>query len=611
MKSYARSVVVSLLSIVFLFALIFGATTWHARSLPAEYLIDRIEMCDGPIEACQQNGSYKTVALPDFQAPNTDEAVLQRSYRLQIPARIGDRAVNAVFFQRYDDAARIFMNGVLIRSDPGIATHRGQTWNRPTLLRLPGIVRSGNAVKIEIELSGYGFKGVTLLPILAGPHSELRRFYNVAHWATAAFAQGGVILMPIFAFAFGVLWLQQRRERTYGWMSLSLVFGTAVPAHFSFSELPLEFRDWTILWNAFVLIYLFALAQFVSRYLNARNRRREVIHLATVVASISLWLAVRDKFLLPTIGLTHIITISWALTVLSDLHHYRKSRTLDQYIIFGILSLALAVSVNDVFHIYFKFYLTPYFLGQILPISMLFLSISLIIMRLISVIGDHDKLSQSLQAQVEARSRELEASYARLAEAERKTAVDAERHRIMLDLHDGVGGHLTSMMAYMKNKDLSDHHLQDSVQTALRELSGAIDSLDGDNDAVAVLGMLRERYEPVLQRQGITLTWQVVGEPSLDHPGPESNLNLVRLCQEAFSNIVKHSEATRVDVLVDDRSLTIADDGKGIQRHKASETGRVGVGLSAMRERASRIGARFDITNTEPGTKIFLAWPTD
>ena len=88
-------------------------------------------------------------------------------------------------------------------------------------------------------------------------------------------------------------------------------------------------------------------------------------------------------------------------------------------------------------------------------------------------------------------------------------------------------------------------------------------------------------------------------------------MGLLRITQEALTNVAKHAEATKVDIdLVfgeDGVDLQITDDGRGFDS-TAIPPGHFGIGN--MMERSEKIGATFDL-ESEPGggTRITVTWP--
>ena len=92
---------------------------------------------------------------------------------------------------------------------------------------------------------------------------------------------------------------------------------------------------------------------------------------------------------------------------------------------------------------------------------------------------------------------------------------------------------------------------------------------------------------------------------------PEAATQLYRIAQEAFTNALRHAQATRLDVsLADTRSglrLRIADDGRGLP----SDAGKgAGLGLPGMGYRAGLIGAKLEILrNASRGTAVVVTLP--
>lgn len=101
----------------------------------------------------------------------------------------------------------------------------------------------------------------------------------------------------------------------------------------------------------------------------------------------------------------------------------------------------------------------------------------------------------------------------------------------------------------------------------------------------------------------------VTGEPSQLHP--EAEVNLLRVIQEALSNVRKHSRAKRVSVtlsyLDDLLLLDIQDDGVGLPVSGPAGQGASGsFGLRSMRERVEALGGQMTV-ESEPGQGTTLA----
>jgi signal transduction histidine kinase len=82
-----------------------------------------------------------------------------------------------------------------------------------------------------------------------------------------------------------------------------------------------------------------------------------------------------------------------------------------------------------------------------------------------------------------------------------------------------------------------------------------------------------------------------------------------RICQEALTNVLKHSDATEVSVTINENNKTlqmeITDNGKGMEQVQLENS--VSMGLLGMRERAKIMGAHLSIDSKKnAGTSITL-----
>ena len=103
----------------------------------------------------------------------------------------------------------------------------------------------------------------------------------------------------------------------------------------------------------------------------------------------------------------------------------------------------------------------------------------------------------------------------------------------------------------------------------------------------------------------------------IDHLfSPEARINIYRIFQESLTNIVRHAEASRIEVEIkrenDLVTFRLKDDGKGFDLKKARSRslGKRGLGLTAMHERALMSGGSLNIRSRRgKGTEITLTIP--
>jgi len=93
-------------------------------------------------------------------------------------------------------------------------------------------------------------------------------------------------------------------------------------------------------------------------------------------------------------------------------------------------------------------------------------------------------------------------------------------------------------------------------------------------------------------------------------------MQIMRITQEALSNIRKHAQARNVRILLSAEpncQLLIEDDGIGFEKDQnQSEVMGNNIGMNIMQERASRIGASIEIeSEKDEGTRIIVNFPRD
>ena len=154
------------------------------------------------------------------------------------------------------------------------------------------------------------------------------------------------------------------------------------------------------------------------------------------------------------------------------------------------------------------------------------------------------------------------------------------------------------------------------------DFKGFIDSLLADLARLAIrqalLGLLSlglvVAVQTAAQRiaEPAGLACRVTSRGTEPKPLRETASVVVRLVQEALTNVVRHAEATAVQVRVrflpgDRISLLVADDGKGFDKDDILDghPSERNVGLYGMIERTELAGGRLAI-RTKPGTGVIL-----
>jgi len=227
-------------------------------------------------------------------------------------------------------------------------------------------------------------------------------------------------------------------------------------------------------------------------------------------------------------------------------------------------------------------------------------------------IDDVEQANINLEQRLQARETELSASYEQLREIEQRQMLSQERQRLMQDMHDGLGSSLVSALRVVEHGRMGEAEVAQVLKGCIDDLKLAIDSMEPvDADLLLLLATLRYRLGPRLKSTGIALRWEVNEVPALDWLDPKNALHILRIFQEAFTNIIKHTLATEIRVATstkgDHVTVTITDNGQGFDVARALNSG--GKGLSNQLRRAESIGAEIVLGSNDTGTRFTLQLP--
>jgi len=187
--------------------------------------------------------------------------------------------------------------------------------------------------------------------------------------------------------------------------------------------------------------------------------------------------------------------------------------------------------------------------------------------------------------------------------------------RFSHELHDELGQTLAALKANMAavprlpgnaaRLDDSTRLVDESIRN-VRQLSQLLRPMILDDFGLdAGLNWLCEGF---MQRTGIEVAYQSNYHSRLPD---EMETHLFRIAQEALTNVARHSGAATVRMElysdIDDIRLTIADNGKGIQKVPANAQS---LGMTGMRARARAVGGAFSLSSPEgKGVKIEVVVP--
>lgn len=191
-------------------------------------------------------------------------------------------------------------------------------------------------------------------------------------------------------------------------------------------------------------------------------------------------------------------------------------------------------------------------------------------------------------------------------------ALEAERQRIGMDLHDQTLADLTRIARDLDGSSSRAElkKLQIRMQDCIQGLRDIIDtSIPSLLELFGLQHAIRTHLERALgSRKNIEIEVTDHSNGQLDSLPDTTRIALFRIAQEAINNAVQHAEATQITVEIGDNDaywLSVRDNGNfdhTTSRKKASG------GLTHMRTRARLIAANFDISHEE-GTLVHVHLP--
>jgi signal transduction histidine kinase len=201
---------------------------------------------------------------------------------------------------------------------------------------------------------------------------------------------------------------------------------------------------------------------------------------------------------------------------------------------------------------------------------------------------------------------------------EKQQAVEQERTRIAMEMHDDLGSGLTTIrylagglsMQMGNSSKQNAEKIVSSAKSLVDNMNDIIWSMKSDNNTLnETLAYIRKQAAEQLETAGIDYHIEFPKDLPEVKLSNELKRNLLLISKEAIHNVVKHSAATSVLLAAEWESgqiqLKIIDNGKGIDLADISTFGN---GVKSMRKRAEEIKALLEIMNAK-GTTIVIKAP--
>lgn len=564
-----------------------------------------------------EDAAWKATALSDnwdVTRPDYGGGVW---YRVPVVLQGDSTRQLGVLLSSFSMNASIWWDGLQLASGGQMSEPVARNWHRPLYASIPDAWAWSGWHWMHIFVRGYANDSAGLGAVLIGEERViLPRYEHVffVQYTLSIVALFATILLGAGAL---LLWLLRKEQRAFLWIAVASLFWAVAISNFVVRDPPMMRFFWGVLCQSAVDFYAFSLLMMVHAIFGLQRRGVEWLFAFLLVGG---WLLVAlfggDGDITVWGMPMHSVALAlsfyplWVCMVEWQRQHNHAT------LIVGVaIVMQLAVASHDWWAVYVGNQLDHLLLMQFGPTVAL----------LIVGIWMSFRFAESLQA-AESYTHQIEDEVARVTdqlhqEQEAKLqlaqqrAVHEERERFVRELHDGIGGHLAALSS-MANDGLQDSSLfAETIDQALVDMRVVMDGFGDECDDVGlVLGMLRHRLARRLQSQGLKVTWDLISLPMPCPLHAGGGLHLLRIIQEALTNVVRHADASSVEVrasMVRDNGkswvlVEVVDDGCGFVLHDKGG----GSGLANMQKRVQILGGILEVqSDNMVGTRVQLIIP--
>ncbi len=514
-------------------------------------------------------------------------------------------------------AAAVYVNGSLVDRDPSLVEPLSRYWHTPRYYLLDAPLLQPGQNELLVRVSGLSAYQPAFGSVTVGDPRQVQARFREGRRVRHDLQFLDIAIGAVLAALFGLFWLLRRQDTTYGWYALNGLFGMVYGYNWiATSPWPFASTDG---WQAFIGACYVAIAAtyvlFLLRYAERRWPRVERLLLGLAALAFVLALALpqwmgphRNLYVMPLIGFHYLASLVFVWFGL-----WRGRR--DQKVLALCLLVPILTSLHDL-GVYLGWAGSGTYLGSFgSPITLLGMGFVLAY-RFATTMQRVEGFNLELKQEVQAATTQLAATLHQQHALELAHSRAGERLQLVRDLHDGFGGTLVGAIARLEQApaDTPKAQVVDLLKDMRDDLRLVIDTTAQEQaDLAQLIAPLRHRASRLLDAADIDARWQLEGLDGLQLE-PARSLDLLRLLQEALTNVFKHSRAQRVDVRIarvgQRLQVQVRDDGIGLAgTDKVVRIDGGGAGFASMRLRAQRLGGELRVQAARPGTELLLDMP--
>lgn len=506
-------------------------------------------------------------------------------------------------------AAKIYLNGDLLWQDKSLHEPLSRSWNTPRYWNIPTSAIKPGENTFLIYIANTATQKASLGNIHIGESAQVLPYYEKYLLKQRTLISIAFIISFTVGIFYFMVWLIYKKDTSYLWISITVLLWLSYSFLFliQFSPLPSNDLDRLIAWlfSTYTIVSCIGIWRFAHRQFPTLEK---LLLFLFIVSSLVI-ICVPQIYLVDTLKI--IFLINMVIFLLQNITYpfiAYKAKLIEVYCLAVLRVSFIPISLHDAYQIIT--HQTEFWSPYTAPFSALVLGI-ILGLRIYRTKTMIENFNQTLTKKITQVTEELSASLNDQHQLALKNIRLQERISLSHDLHDGLGSSLVRSIALVDHSsDLDKQQFLSILKLLRNDLRQVIDSGSSlsthiPDSPIMWAASIRRRFVQIFEELDIKSTWQLE-DTWLIKPTNLQCLTLSRIIEEALTNVLKHSRANFIKVVLIQTDehviLEIHDNGIGFDPQTV-ENG-LHVGLQSMQARVNRIGGTFKIHSKSGNTVI-------
>ena len=521
----------------------------------------------------------------------------------------------ALLLPRISLTGSVALNGNTLFTPHRLEDPLPRHWNYPLRISLPYSALKEGKNTLTITLYTYPGYGMLATPLI-GPIEEIDPIYRWRQFVQVDINKyffSASIAVAIFVFFIAFTNTQHRFYLYFGFSSLCW---SLYELNFFIVDVPHSGKAWWWLVHSAIDWWAIFTVLFGHRVIGQTHPRIEQAIISYGFAVLVIYgITDLNKFanVANAIHLCSLLLLLYLLGI--QFYHWRKRKDSDALLMTIVCSGLIFCCLYDVF-LNSHYALNLLAEGEItqwrwhFPIAPMGVSLLWVLMlwRIIKHYAEVAHETEDLQLNLEQKLQQSQEKFEQEQQAQQMLNLAAEtqreRQRVYRLLYEDLAEKLSVIYHTSDSPKLTD-----AAKAALAELKDTAQTDPAKfTEWSELLVDIKTEFSTRTLGAGLSLDWDILNPPPAKSASALVRTNITRTLREGLSNIIKHANASKVNVSIysSDNRLTIhlSDNGKGFA---TSELGR---GLGNMKQRIATIGGDVSINSGEnQGTAVKIAIP--